>query len=323
MRLPFLSSPLITMVGLLLSLLFSSCSDKPDKDLVIFEALDESLINSNKSFAVANQYLFHSLEEKLIDPLTQYRASNWHPKGVRFQQLSNEIINYIENLKRDLKKEAGLNDDEKAFRKDDRNAVTSLFNTKGKGKELYERLRKYKKDMLNVDTQIRNVFSSIPVVITESFDSTEKRRQDFTHIFFYDTSPIAALAMLSKFQNNVWIMENKMLAYCNENCRFIDCGFYDAYSVIIGQNSNYVRAGEKIEITAGVGAFSRKSQPEVIINGRNVEINENGVAIYKRKASGKSGKHFIPIKIDFIDEYGKKQTIEKKVEYTVAEETQQ
>jgi hypothetical protein len=40
------------------------------------------------------------------------------------------------------------------------------------------------------------------------------------------------------------------------------------------------------------------------------------------KASSKAGKHFVPVRISYFDEEWKQQTVEKLVEYTVAEELQ-
>ncbi|MEI9810185.1 MAG: hypothetical protein WDO16_21235 [Bacteroidota bacterium] len=99
--------------------------------------------------------------------------------------------------------------------------------------------------------------------------------------------------------------------------------FYDVYSTIIGQSSNIVRSGEQIEITAGVGAFSRIASLKITIAGKEVTAGDEGIALYKFKSSSKPGTHFIPVKLSYTDQDGKEQTIEKNVEYTVAEECDQ
>ena len=75
-----------------------------------------------------------------------------------------------------------------------------------------------------------------------------------------------------------------------------------------------------MEIIAGVGAFSRRSKPVFTIKNKNVPIDENGTAILRFKAPHTPGKHFVPVKINFINEVGKEEEVIKNVEYTVIKE---
>ncbi|MGZ8558715.1 MAG: hypothetical protein ACXWWC_10290 [Chitinophagaceae bacterium] len=73
-----------------------------------------------------------------------------------------------------------------------------------------------------------------------------------------------------------------------------------------------------IVLCRGVGFFSsRQAQPEITVNGMNVDIDETGVAVYTFKASPKAGKHIVPVTISFTDQNGNKQLITKDVEYAV------
>jgi hypothetical protein len=85
----------------------------------------------------------------------------------------------------------------------------------------------------------------------------------------------------------------------------------------VNQNMSYLKAGDKIEITPGVGSFSRAAQPKIVINGKKIELNDMAVAITKIKVSDKPGKHFIPVQITYTDQGGRQQTISKDVEYMV------
>ncbi|MEO5562680.1 MAG: hypothetical protein ABIR18_04575 [Chitinophagaceae bacterium] len=93
--------------------------------------------------------------------------------------------------------------------------------------------------------------------------------------------------------------------------------YYDSYSAIVVQGSAYIRAGEKIDITAGVGAFSKAAMPVITANGKLVLISYDGAEHYTFKASSQPGKHYVPVRIECIDEIGKKQIIERNVKYTV------
>jgi gliding motility-associated protein GldM len=76
--------------------------------------------------------------------------------------------------------------------------------------------------------------------------------------------------------------------------------------------------GEEIEITAGVGAYSKSSAPVISINGAGVSLGEEGFASYKMTASS-VGSHSVPVRISYMNQVtGKQEVLEKNVEYTVA-----
>ena len=87
---------------------------------------------------------------------------------------------------------------------------------------------------------------------------------------------------------------------------------YLYYLFSIGRHSSsYVNAGEEIEITSGIGAFSKAAQPIILINGKNVSSDADGAAHYKFKASDKPGKHVVPVEINFTDQEGKNKPLQK------------
>jgi len=164
---------------------------------------------------------------------------------------------------------------------------------------LNEKMFKFHQDILNTDSSIRVTFNSDPMFISP-------------------ITKVTGSATLTALQNNIKIIENKVIAFCNNKVGIIWDGF-DSYSVIIGQSSNYLKPGDALEITAGVGAFSKAGQPEIIIGDSTVEISEEGCALYKIKVSNKPGQYKIPVKIDFLNQTtGKNEKLEKNIEYTVA-----
>src|SRR5687767_5156614 len=97
------------------------------------------------------------------------------------------------------------------------------------------------------------IFKDILVLTTQSFDSLNETQQNLTKAFFENTPTVAALAMLSLFQNNAMINENRMINFLNDKMTSHFTEDYTTYSAIVAQNSTYVISGEEIEITAGVG----------------------------------------------------------------------
>ena len=77
-----------------------------------FKTVDKSLTDSNINIEKSNVTLFESLGEKLKDAQTQEKAAIWVPKANEAKKYSDELYNYIEGLKKQVKMEADLKVDE-------------------------------------------------------------------------------------------------------------------------------------------------------------------------------------------------------------------
>ena len=314
------SKPVLVIISFLMIVFFSSCTNRSETELTIFKALDESLVNSNLTINKSTETILSELNGKTNEPASANKANFWYPKAMMVKEKSAAMISYLEELKAALKKEEGFDKKNNSFREDDINAVNRLFDTKQKGRDLYEKLNQYEIDVLAIHPKVQNVFVGKLLLTSKSFESMKNKSGDFTKTFFKNISTAGALAIISKFQNNIKISENKIIVFCNNQVgSFIE--YYSSYSAIVAQSKSYVRAGEKIEITSGVGYFSsRQAQAEVTVNGTNVDIDKTGVAVYKFNASTIAGKHIVPVKINFTDQEGKDVDITKEVEYTVVNE---
>lgn len=282
-----------------------------------FKVVDKSLMTSTDNIAGANTTLYKSLEAKLTDPQSAEKARIWQPKAAEAQKLSADINAYIETLKTELKKEADLKliDGKESYREDNLDASTRLFETKAKGKELEDRLKKYREAMLNIDPAIRKEFEKtlpIDIAVPKSQEGTNK---DFTQTYFHMTPTVAALTMLSKFQNNVKNAENQVVTFAHNQIGAVKV-IYDQFAALVGQSSNYVMPGQEIQITAGVGAYSKAAQPQITIGGSSQAIDAEGRAVYKFQASG-AGNHTVPVNVTYTKPDGTKESKTFNVEYTV------
>jgi hypothetical protein len=312
-----IAKPVLQGFSLLLMLFISACSSKRNNELKILKELNRSLENSNMTIQKSSEVIYHTLENKLVDPASFEKAKIWEPKGKKVYELSREMFNYINDLKNDLKRESSDSKDKwkDSFEGNNKKAVKSFFIKNGKGNDLYKKIIDYKEGILAIDSEIRKEFSESIIAVTEEFDTLQIKK-DFTDYYFRKASVMQAMSLLTKFQNNIKVSENRVIAYCNHRVASHE-PFYTSYSAIIGQSAQIVKPGAIIEITSGV-AFSSKTKPEIIIEGKNVQLNEMAFAKYKRKSPIRPGNYKIPVIISYTDEYGKKQTLEKEVEYTVS-----
>ncbi|MDB5198113.1 MAG: gldM [Chitinophagaceae bacterium] len=282
-----------------------------------FRVVDTSLRTSNDNIAGSNKTLYESLAGKLNDPKqNQEKVKEWNDKALKAKALSAEIDTYINGLKQQLKEGAGLRivDGKEDFKADNLDASTRLFETNGRGKELQAKLDGYKNSMLSIDPEIKKQFQNNFPVSTDPPVSQEGGKKDFTTSFFHMTPTIAALTMLSKFQNNVKNAESQIVTYCHNQIGAVEVHM-DQANILVGQNSNYLMPGQELVVTAGVGAYSSTVKSSITVNGSPINMVA-GQGEYKTTVSG-AGNHTIEVNGSFIGEDGKPVPVHKTIEYTV------
>ncbi|UEG51158.1 gliding motility protein GldM [Ferruginibacter lapsinanis] len=285
-----------------------------------FKVVDKSLINSNLNLTNASSTLYKSLEEKLTDPKSAEMAKVWQPKAEQAHKLADEMDAYLNDLKKELKVESGLAlvDGKETFKEDNLDAATRLFGDgehgKKKGPELKQKLEDFKKAILAIDPEIKEKFEqNFPVDASPPIgqDGTKK---DFTNAYFHMTPTVAALTILSKFQNNIKNAENQVASFCHSKIGEVKVRF-DKFGVLVGQSSNYLMPGQELEVTAGVGAYSSAAAPQISIGGSSVAVID-GKGTYKTTVSG-AGSRSIPVTIHYKDQNGVDQTATSEVKYVV------
>ena len=288
--------------------------------LTAFRVVDTSLVNSNKNLESGSSTIYKSLQAKLEDAKTVELAKIWQPKAEQAHKYADDLVKYIDDLKQELKKESGLTvvDGKESFKEDNLDASTRVFGDgetgKKKGVELKQRLDDFKKQILAIDPEIQKEFANSFPVNTDPIVGKEGQKKDFTNAYFHMTPTVAAITLLSKFQNNVRNAENQVATFCHSKIGEVKVRF-DKFGVLVGTSSNYVMPGEELEITAGVGSFSSAALPQISINGSNVAVEE-GQGKYKITASG-TGAHKVPVVVRYTDQNGQPQVANSEIEYTV------
>lgn len=282
--------------------------------LEAFKTVDTSLQGSTASITKANDVLYKSLSDKLADPQSAEKAKIWQPKAAMAQDLSAKMNTYIDDLKQQLKQAAGLKSDG-SFKEDNLDASTRLFETNKKGDELKAKLDEYRKAMLNIDPEILKQFEANFPVSTDPIKGKEGKTKDFTAAYFHMTPTVAALTMLSKFQNNIKNAENQVVTFCHNQIGAVKV-IYDKFQPIAAGSSTYLMPGQELVVTAGVGAFNSAAKPVISIGGTPTTLNENGVAEKKFNVSG-TGNQKVHVSITYTKPDGTPDKLEKDIEYTV------
>jgi gliding motility-associated protein GldM len=306
-----------------------------------FATVEVSITNSNSVINDKNAVTYQSFAEKLKDPQTQAKAGIWSPKAEQVKKLSADLYSYVETLKEDLKVKAGIfeKDGVKHFNIDNLDAATKLMDKEKKGAELYKKLGDYKRDVIAVlkpegfpqdlatspqfqaqmKREIEAFQKSIPINLNVPKSNTGTQRSNdaegWTQNYFHMTPAIAAMTILSKFQNDVKNTEAQLVDFCHNQIGTVKVVF-DQFQAIATSNTTYAMPNDDVEITAGVGAFSAAAKPTIYVNGQKMPLTAEGTAIYKTKASG-TGDHSVPVKIEYVKPDGTVATVNKTIKYTV------
>lgn len=285
-----------------------------------FKTMDRSFLVANSTISQKTETLFASLQEKLNDPKTRELATNWMPKAEKARQLSEEMVNYIEDIKNKIKTESHLDPETGKFKESDVNVPTSLMVDGKLGKELYDRLVAYKKDMLAIDPEIEKQFgNTLPLDLAIPAVENRENRRNWQSAYFRMTPSIAATTILTKFQNDIKNSEAQVVEFSHNKIGEVKV-VYDEFQALATANAQYLLPGQEFSITAGVGAFSKNARPTVTIDGSVVPLNANGLAEYKTIA-GSPGSYSRKVNISFLKPDGSTSSLVKEIHYTVGAPT--
>ena len=285
-----------------------------------FKTVNRSLENTNVTVNKSTETIMKSLLDKMSDPTTKAKAEIWYPKAQQAQSLTKPIFDYIKSLKERIIDESGGDhkDPNTKYKEDNLETPTRIMVDKGQGKKLYDMLVAYKSALLAIDPSIKAEFeNSLPIDLTKP-DSRNRSGKTWEGAYFHMVPSVAALTILSKFQMDVKTSENRVAQFCHNKVGEVVVR-YDTYAAFAETDKSYVMPGDEMEITAGVGAFSKAALPTVNIEGVTVPLDIDGAAHRKLNAATSLGKHALNVTVSFTDQEGKLQTVTKPIEYTVGQ----
>src|SRR5205085_2957815 len=182
-----------------------------------FKTANNRLMNANGIIETKNQNIFNFFQAKLKDPKTAQLAAIWKPKADKAKGLADDMFSYLENLKVELMKESGQLTPGGPFREDNLDAPTRLIVEGTKGKELIQKLTAYKSGLLGIDPTINKEFqNTLPIDLSTPATNNQAGKKDWAYAYFHMTPSIAAITMLSKFENDVKNSESLVVDFCHK-----------------------------------------------------------------------------------------------------------
>jgi gliding motility-associated protein GldM len=288
-----------------------------------FKTVDRSLTTTNTTINASTQTIMASFKEKLNEPESRAKAAEWMPKAERAVALTQGLNSYIQGLREEILKAAGqdaekMKQGDSTYKEDNQDIATHIMVESGKGKQLHDKLAQYKKDILAIDpTMARELNNALSQIDLTPPPAKNHGNSSWEASYFHMVPTVAAITMLSKFQNDLKTSENRVVSAFHEKVGQVKVR-YNQFAAIVGQNSNYLMPGQKLQINAGIGAFSTDAKPQISIGGSSVPVNAEGMGTYEMTANS-IGTHSVPVNIVYFDQEGNRKTISKTIEYTVGQ----
>lgn len=295
------------MLTFVVAIFLLSCRTRENH--VQLREIMQSLENSNVRVQDDCEALYKSIEEKVKDPVTNHRAEIWRPKAMAIRKLSQDVMSYMETLKTKLKKDAGTKTID-TF--DAANLEQKLIAFKTQS--LKELLRPFSSDSLWMSSIKANIARLVPTLPLGSNTNGLRLKS-----YFPGEDTLNTLLILTKLQNDLLLTEHALVKYAFRQIP-IPCGLgYEKYSALTFLNSSYLKNGQTLEVTAGMGEMTLVNKPVIVIDGKVIAAGVEGTATRSFTLNKKPGEYYVPIEITFTGSDGMKLMVRRKLEYVVAE----
>jgi gliding motility-associated protein GldM len=162
----------------------------------------------------------------------------------------------------------------------------------------------------------KDVIPNLPLDLSIPTTSSIAGKADWAYAYFNMTPSVAAVTILTKFQNDIRNSEAQVVEFCHKEIGEVEL-VYDQFNAFAASNSQYLLSGEELVITAGVGAFSSAAKPTISIDGVVIPVGADGSAVYKSVAGSTPGIQRKRVRISFIKPNGENAVVEKEVQFSV------
>ncbi|GAA4301154.1 gliding motility protein GldM [Compostibacter hankyongensis] len=278
-----------------------------------FKTVNESIGRSNTSITDKNNIIYQQFAKQMeVDP---QRTAPLKKAAETVKKQSADMYNYIETLKEEIIRESGGRDADSQIAKiDNLDAASRVMENRKRGPELQRRLEQFREALLKNYTdpaQRQMAEKTFPLTI-EMPAKTQKKTWTQAHFDMVPT--IAAVTILSKFQNDVKNAEAQVIddLYKRINAQQFT---FDTYTPLVSASSGYVMNGQAYEAKIMLGAYSSTVNPTITVNGQPVPV-ENGVGTYKINASG-IGEHTYNVAVALKEQSGQEKTFTTSGTYMV------
>ncbi len=260
--------------------------------------LNKVLLNDLENIQYENDIMYEKFIKNTQDAWKKERALKYQPIVEGLKKNTKHVIEFLDSIFLLVKNDFNYQISDTAIN------------------EIFVRLQLYQIEVQNLFSDSSVVFGDKQFISKFFLDSTVYPRNVFAKDFFSIRTKEATKVTLSSFENNIKLIEKRVLNHSYWATEPIIESF-DYYSALVGQSTSVAQPNEDIQISAGIGSYSKAAQPKITIDGEHIEVDESSVAVYKFKAKRKSGEYIVPVIIEYTKHDGTRDTFNFKVNYTV------
>jgi gliding motility-associated protein GldM len=302
-------TPRQKMIGMMYLVLMALLALNVSKDVLdAFVLVDEGLMKTTENFATRNEVYYSEFDRAAAE--NPVKAGPWQTKALEVKQRSDELYNYIQELKLELVT-ATEGEDTEAIRdrviigdsiigKDDRDNAAHIMigpNQDGKANDLRQALDEFREHLLSI---VGEESEEIRISLESSLDTSDPPPKEGEILnwqqFHFEHLPlIAVITLMSKMQSDVRNSESEVLNYLYSQ---IEAGSFkfNLLEPVVISNSNHIVRGNEYSASVFMAAFDTTQQPIVYVGRYDSTIQDDGTVKYNMV--GEEGRDYEAIPIE-------------------------
>ena len=243
-----------------------------------FELVENGLRTSIKNSSTRNDIVVGELESYY--KTNPEKVKMWYEKGREVKQASDNLFDYVQNLKQRIVKIADGKDGDvnNIEHKDDLEAASRvmLSPVSGEGKKLRLAIDKYR-SMVSVmvpDTAKRQFIEGN--LSTKAPKKAGLNTRSWEEALFENMPVAAAVTLLTKLQSDIRNAEGEVLSNLLSSVDVKDYKVNQITAQIIPE-SQIVMRGSQYKANIVLSAVDSTKRPRVVVNGRELPVSANGM----------------------------------------------
>jgi len=278
-----------------------------------FKTLSLSIDRSNQSIEKKNEDVYLAIKENEKAPGQEAKVRPFREKADQVVKQADAMVNFFAEWKKRIVIEAGgynVEPDDSALhipaRMDNIDATTKLLVEMKGGDTMREKIMSTRHFMLSqLEPKDTGAISPVmPLRITPAKKNDHNPTGDWNIENFEHMPAIAAIALFSKYQNDIRSSEALVLNRLFEEAHLKDIKF-DTIGAVAVPKTSYALEGDKIEASIVLAAFNKAQKPTVIMKGGggSTKPSVNGVVPWETVAKG-TGLQTVSGRIELQTESG-------------------
>lgn len=259
--------------------------------LTAFQTINTSIEGSNASIDAKNEDIYTAFEKAEAKPSDRDRVKPYNDKAKEIKAETDKLMAYLGSWKDSVISRSGGyvdNDGVKELKSvDDIDASTKLFVEEKKGDDVKKRLQDYVNfiaQRFDNPAEKESIRKQIPIQLVDPKATEDNPQGSWSFATFHNIPVVAAIAMFSKFQNDVKNAEAVALEALFKHIGD-DVVVFDDLAAIAVPKTSYALEGQDMEANVMLVAYNKSYNPSMTSSAGPVKV-ENGIGTLKFKASG-------------------------------------